>query len=320
MEEFIMSIIEMFEDDQFIYQITICHLIAFYCFIKSIRTKNFSQVDRLWPILPAVYSWSYILFEFLLRDGLDNMDTFFRMLIVTILITSWSIRLTFNTWRRGYYRNNTEDYRWEHVKKFFKFPKRKIPFQIFNFLFIAIFQNLLLYLITLPLWYIQKYNRNDPFNHLDLLLTILFVIALAIETIADEQQWNYQYEKKQWLLTSKVTKGCMFTQHDFKRGFVAHGLWKYSRHPNFFAEMSIWWIVYGFSISSQSRSFDIGEYPRLFNTSIIGTVMLTLLFQASTFFTETISSSKYEYYIDYRKSVSRFVPSIFSSFKSHKNE
>jgi steroid 5-alpha reductase family enzyme len=319
MDAFLMSIIEMFEDDTFIYQLIICHLFAIYCYISSLLTNNFSQVDRLWPILPSLYSWLYVFFEFALRDDSFESESFIRILILEILITSWSIRLTFNSWRRGYYNGNSEDYRWEHVKKYFRYPQNKFSFQLFNIVFIALFQNWLLYFITLPLWYIQKYNRNDPFNYFDLLLTTLFVIALGCEAMADEQQWNYQRKKYNWL-KNKSFEDSEFSENDFKRGFVIHGLWRFSRHPNFFAEMTIWWIIYGFSISSQSRALTIGEYPSLFNSTIIGVILLTILFQGSIKLTEHITSSKYAQYNEYQKSVSKIVPSFLSSFKQNKKD
>ena len=320
MDAFLMSIIEMFEDDVFVYQLTFCNIVAAYCYISSLFTKNVSQVDRLWPILPSVYAWSYVLFELIWRDDGFQSEIFFRILILAILITSWSIRLTFNTWRRGFYNKMHEDYRWTHVKAYFRYPQYSFSFQLLNFVFIAAFQNWLLYFITLPIWYIQKYNRNDQFNYLDLLLTVLFVVALLYETIADEQQWNYQTKKYKWLKTKKIDNDTEFSKADFNRGFATHGLWKYSRHPNFFAEILIWWIIYAFSISSQSRALTIGELPSFVNTSIIGALILTLLFQGSTKLTEKISASKYADYAEYQKSVSKIIPSLLSSFKENKKD
>jgi steroid 5-alpha reductase family enzyme len=137
--------------------------------------------------------------------------------------------------------------------------------------------------------------------------------------MADEQQWNYQRKKYNWL-KNKSFEDSEFSENDFKRGFVIHGLWRFSRHPNFFAEMTIWWIIYGFSISSQSRALTIGDYPSLFNSTIIGVIILTILFQGSIKLTEHITSSKYVQYKEYQKSVSKIVPSFLSSFKQNKKD
>jgi len=90
---------------------------------------------------------------------------------------------------------------------------------------------------------------------------------------------------------------------DLKRGFLSHGVFRYSRHPNFFGEMGIWWFVYLFSVAA--------TYPihiQWINPTIIGTVLLTLLFQGSTPLTEYLSSSKYPAYKQYQKTTSRLIP------------
>ena len=302
---------ELFDDQIFQIQLFVCHLLALYTFILSLITGNYSQVDRLWSIIPSIYAWSYVYFEYS-KNGTQT-DTFYRLTIMSILITSWSIRLTFNYWRKGGYTVGSEDYRWEHVKKFLHYPEYKIPFQIFNLTFIAAFQNWLLYAITLPMWYIQKYNRGEPFNMYDLLLTVLYIAALTYETIADEQQWNFQTKKYKWLKTKKL-EDREFSEVDFKRGFLTRGLFAYSRHPNFFAEMCQWLIVYAFTLSSQYVSLLKADYSRVLNQGLIGVTVYILLFQGSTILTEKLSMAKYPNYRVYQKSVSRFIPSLFSSY------
>lgn len=118
----------------------------------------------------------------------------------------------------------------------------------------------------------------------------MFIFFLLGETLADQQQWNFQTAKYN-PNTKKVG--------DYARGFLSKGLFKYSRHPNFVCEMSIWWSVYLFSVAAT------GEWV---NWSIIGTVLLTLLFQGSTTFTEKITSEKYPEYAKYKKTTSRLLP------------
>jgi steroid 5-alpha reductase family enzyme len=312
MESIVTLFTELLDDRIFQIQLFACHLLALYTFILAIITGNYSQVDRLWSIIPSLYAWSYVYFEYS-KNGTQT-DTFYRLFIMSVLITSWSIRLTLNYWRKGGYTVGSEDYRWEHVKKFLHYPEYKIPFQIFNLTFIAAFQNWLLYAITLPMWYIQKHNRGEPFNMYDLLLTILYIGALTFETVADEQQWNFQTKKYKWLKTKKL-EDKEFSETDFKRGFLTKGLFAYSRHPNFFAEMCQWLIIYLFTLSSQYILILKEDYSRVLNSGLIGVVVYILLFQGSTILTEKLSAAKYPNYKVYQKSVSRFIPSIFSSYK-----
>jgi steroid 5-alpha reductase family enzyme len=152
---------------------------------------------------------------------------------------------------------------------------------------------------------------------------VLFSLFL-IEIIADQQQWKYQTNKYKWIELSKQNKKTNYTQEEiesFKRGFCIEGLFKYSRHPNFFAEISIWWAFYAFTISSQySAIVNNFNYAILFNYSLWATLSLTLLFQGSTNLTENITASKYPEYAKYKAKVSRFIP-LFTTYqpKQQKN-
>jgi hypothetical protein len=70
-------------------------------------------------------------------------------------------------------------------------------------------------------------------------------------------------------------------------GFLETGLWAYSRHPNFFCEQAIWWVVYAFAVAA-----DVGCW----NVTLAGPVLLTLLFRGSANFTESITAGKYPAY------------------------
>ena len=82
--------------------------------------------------------------------------------------------------------------------------------------------------------------------------------------------WEYQQIKKQNRKSETAEPSPLL-----KVGFLTTGLFKYSRHPNFFAEISFWWVIALFSLK------DIG-----LNLSILGAIQLTLLFQGSTRLTE----------------------------------
>ena len=77
------------------------------------------------------------------------------------------------------------------------------------------------------------------------------------------------------------------------------GLWSRSRHPNYFAEQGTWASFYIFSIGA-----GIG----IVNWSIIGALLLIVLFQGSSSLAEEISGGKYPEYVDYCHSVPRYFP------------
>lgn len=72
--------------------------------------KNYSQVDRLWSFIPALYNVHYAVWAHL--NGLPT----FRLNHVMAVSIIWGTRLTFNYWRKGGYTVGSEDYRWAIVK------------------------------------------------------------------------------------------------------------------------------------------------------------------------------------------------------------
>jgi steroid 5-alpha reductase family enzyme len=81
-----------------------------------VLTDNYSHVDRLWSILPGFYAWWFLcnsLFTQSKRQSLFDIksDNDFRILAITLLITVWGLRLTYNFWRKGGYSLKEEDYR-----------------------------------------------------------------------------------------------------------------------------------------------------------------------------------------------------------------
>jgi steroid 5-alpha reductase family enzyme len=105
--------------------------LSFIVLIVSEANRNYSQVDRLWSILPAFYIGHYTLWAHL--NGLPTQ----RLDNVAVFGATWSARLTFNYWRKGGYSIGSEDYRWAIIKDYVGYW----PMLIFNITFISVFQN-----------------------------------------------------------------------------------------------------------------------------------------------------------------------------------
>jgi steroid 5-alpha reductase family enzyme len=246
-------------------------VVCAFTWITSLITHEHSWVDRLWSIVPVVYVWVFAGFA-----GLA--DT--RLNVMAVLVTLWGARLTFNFARKGGY-TGTEDYRWAILRGRMK----RWQFEVFNLLFIVLYQNAILLLITLPALTAFE-HRDTPFGLLDAGVAVLFLLLLAGETIADQQQWNFQRAKK--------AGGA-----DFRPRFLQSGLWKFSRHPNFFFEQAQWWALFLFGAVAAGS---------LLQWTVLGAVLLTGLFIGSTVFTESITKSKYPEYADYQATTSPIVP------------
>lgn len=260
---------------------------AAYCFIVGEITRNNSQMDKLWSILPAVYAWVIAA-----KGGFDA-----RLVIMAVLATVWGARLTFNFALKGAYTwkfwTGEEDYRWPWLRKRKEFQPRW-KWVVFNFLFISIYQNLLVLLTTLPA--VAAMGSERPLGWMDAVAGLLMAGAIAYEAIADVQQWRFQTTKWGMLNSGKKLDEL---PAPYNRGFNTSGLWRYSRHPNYLGEQTIWVAFYLFSMAAGAG---------ILNWSICGAILLILLFWGSSTLGEYISKSKYPEYADYVKSVNRFLP------------
>jgi steroid 5-alpha reductase family enzyme len=264
--------------------LTILFVTIILCFITAEFTRNYSQVDKIWSIFPIVLSVVTLI-------NFPNSD---RLLLMTFLVTLWGIRLSYNFYRKGGYNilpwKGEEDYRWTILRR--NPLLQGFRFTIFNLFFISFYQLTLISLFSSPLLLAAKYV-NKPLSGLDFIAAIFIILFLTIETIADNQLFNFHQEKKNMTpISGKFT-------NSLEKGFMTDGLWKYVRHPNFISEQLIWITFYLFSVSSS------GDW---LNWTIVGPVLLVLLFATSSQFTENISLTKYSDYQTYKQNVPRFLP------------
>lgn len=211
------------------------------------------------------------------------------MLLVFALQCAWSARLTYQSARRGFLDPRSEDYRWPLVRK----ALPKLAFTLLDLFFIAFAQNFLLLAAELPQYLLLTRDLASsthlsalarlkpshaqvarvPLNVADAVLALAFVVTLVLEMRADNQQQAFQNLKHGAL--DKQRKGQQLTAKErsaVERGFVAEGLWSWSRHPvrplcfsscdsrdakltyargtrqNFACEQTTWYLLYAFTV------------------------------------------------------------------------
>ena len=245
-----------------------------FALLASLVTRDYSWVDRSWSIVPIVYAVE-LAGSARLRDP--------RLDVMAIVIAIWGARLTFNFARKGGY-SGVEDYRWAVLRT--RMPRWQ--FQIFNVCFIVLYQNVILVAIVLPLWTAYQ-HRSHSYGIVDVILAVLFLACTAGETVADQQQWDFQSWKAAEIAAGRTPQP----------QFLQEGLFRYSRHPAYFFEVAQWWVIFlmGCSAAGSLRQW-----------SVIGAVLLTLLFIGSTRFTESITISRYPEYSRYQQRTSAIIP------------
>lgn len=268
---------------------TLAHLLTVYlvmallCFVVSSLSNNYSQVDKLWSIMPVVYTW-IVAFQ----SGWEP-----RLVLMAAVVSVWGIRLTYNFSRRGGYSlrfwTGVEDYRWPVLRKKPEFSV-KWRWILFNLFFISLYQMGLILMMTLPA---LRSMGGRPLSWVDFVLAGLVVLMVIVETVADQQQWNFQKEKYRLKAAGKPLPP------QYQKGFVASGLWGWVRHPNYSAEQAVWIVFYFFSVSATGLWL---------NWSVTGAILLVMLFWGSSNFSESISAGKYTAYTEYQQRTPRFVP------------
>jgi steroid 5-alpha reductase family enzyme len=271
--------------------ITLMLVVATVCFLVSEITRNYSQVDKLWSLMPAAYGWI-------------TVATVYspRLILMAILVTIWGLRLSYNFYRKGGYNiipwKGEEDYRWKIIRET-SMLKGRFRFGIFNLLFISLYQNILIFLFSSPL-FLAALHPDKQLTIIDLVAGILMVTFIITESISDNQLFKFHQEKK------NPGKGENQYEKSLKKGFLTEGLWKYARHPNFTSEQAIWIFFYFFGVAASGQWINI---------TLAGPLLLVLIFIGSSQLTESISSNKYPEYTVYRKEVPKFIPRIFSHLK-----
>ncbi|PWL32491.1 MAG: hypothetical protein DCO96_02815 [Fluviicola sp. XM-24bin1] len=256
-----------------------------YCFIVGEISGNTSQTDKLWSIVPIGYAWY--------ATWMSGMPD--KMVLMSVLVTLWGVRLTYNFGRRGGYSwkfwDGEEDYRWDILRQKPGFNNRFV-WMLFNLFFIAGYQQVLIFLFTVPILALSGEPSAETITLIDWGLAILMTGAIVLEFIADQQQYDFQTEKYRRINAGEDLG-------EYSHGFVRTGLWGIMRHPNYAMEQLVWIIFYLFTIETTGQWL---------HWSITGVLLLVILFKSSSDFSEGITAEKYPEYKEYQRTVPRFVP------------
>ena len=199
-------------------KILVWHILAtIFVYIFSVILKNSSLYDPFWSIAPI----PIVIFLSLITDFSMNPE---KHLYILIPVIFWALRLTHN-WIIGWPGFKHEDFRYVDLKN-----TTPIRSELINFFGIHLIPTLQVNLSLLPLYYIFISNTYNSF--LLIFASLIAIIAVVIETVSDYQMRQFKSDIKNKGITMK------------------DGLWKYSRHPNYFGEVLFWFSVYLFGLSS----------------------------------------------------------------------
>ncbi len=252
-------------------------------FIASLILKNNTVMD-----------WGYGLAYFLIAITvlLIERDFVGRSILVTCLVTVWALRLSIYLFLRS--RGKPEDFRYKKWREDWgsKFVKR-------SYLQVYMLQGVLIVLMIIPVFLINTLSYEPSWGPYDMLVNIelewydlvggiLWLIGFSFETIGDLQMYKFKKNPE--------NKGKIMNE----------GLWKYTRHPNYFGEATLWWGIFILFIPV-AIMWD-GLYPYIW-IAIISPILITfLLLRVSGITLLEKKLSNIPEYADYQRSTSAFIP------------
>lgn len=182
-------------------------------FIVSLIKKRNDVADIAWGLGFVLLAW--------LAAYLSGFTI--RSLIVNLLVTLWGTRLAVHIYRRNH--NKAEDYRYQAWRKEWK------NFTLRSFFQVYMLQGVLLYVTALPVLFIN-HAPVSALGWLDLVGIAIWLTGFSFESIGDRQLKEF--------IRRPANKGRIMDE----------GLWRYSRHPNYFGEVTQWWGIFILALSS----------------------------------------------------------------------
>ena len=184
--------------------------------ILSVKLRDASIADICWGPAFAALAWLYCV----LSPSLTP-----RSWLVAVLISVWGARLSVHIFRRNHGRGEDPRYRAMRASQGPAFWWRSL-------LTVFWLQGSLLWFVALPVLVAVRAPQPDALSAVDGVGLFLFAVGFGFEVVGD-----YQLER--------------FKGDPSNRGTVLdYGLWRYTRHPNYFGDATMWWGIYAIAAAT----------------------------------------------------------------------
>jgi steroid 5-alpha reductase family enzyme len=179
--------------------------------LASLWLKNSSIMDIFWGTGFVIANWVYF---FLAPDGFP-----LRKWLIGILVTVWGLRLSLHILQRN--RGKPEDFRYQVWRK-----EAGPSWWWLSFFRVFLLQGILMWIISAPLLAAQLGSKPAHLILFDFLGAIVWGIGFFFEATGDLQLARFKADP--------ANKGRI----------MDHGVWRYTRHPNYFGDSAQWWGYY----------------------------------------------------------------------------
>jgi steroid 5-alpha reductase family enzyme len=231
--------------------------------LVSLYKKNVAIVDSLWPLMFLFAACTYA--------GVAASAP--RRVLVLALVGIWALRLSiYITWRNW---GHGEDRRYQAIR-----ARNEPNFAMKSFYLVFGLQALLAWLISLPL--LGSMLSPRPLGSGDFAGAALWLVGMIFEAGGDWQLARFK--------SNPANRG----------GVLDQGLWRYTRHPNYFGDFCVWWGLYLIAATAGAWWSVIG--PLLMSFLLMRVSGVTLL--------ERDIAERRPQYADYIRRTNAFFPGI----------
>lgn len=193
-------------------------LLFFYMsvwFVLSLVKKRNDVADTAWGVGFILLAWV----SFYLGQAQGP-----RGLLVGLLISVWGIRLAWHIHTRN--KGKAEDYRYAKWRE-----EWGAWFYVRSYAQVYLLQGVLLFLIVLPVLLLNV-SAGPAIGVLDFIGVAVWILGFVFESVGDAQLAQF--------IKDPANKGTL----------MQGGLWRYTRHPNYFGEVTMWWGIWLIALST----------------------------------------------------------------------
>lgn len=197
--------------------------------ILSLVLRDASIVDVFWGLgFVSVYWLVYVLTHTPIWPQmgiLTPQPASARQLLVGFLVTIWGLRLAYHILRRNW--GQGEDFRYARWRK-----EAGQAWWWRSYFKVFLLQGAVLWVVSWPLLAVLADSGPNPLGWMDLLAVLIWSTGFFFEAGGDWQLNRFKQDR--------ANEGVLLTS----------GLWRYTRHPNYFGDALIWWSFYLFAVAS----------------------------------------------------------------------
>jgi steroid 5-alpha reductase family enzyme len=184
--------------------------------LVSVAVRDASIVDMVWGAGFVLVAWV----AFFLGGGAEP-----RRMLMAAMVTVWGLRLSLYLTRRNL--GKGEDYRYQAMRK-----QHGTRFPLVSLWRVFILQAVVLWIVSLPVQAAQHETSPATLQWLDFAGLGVWSVGLFFEAVGDAQLARFK------------------ANPDSAGQVMDRGLWRYTRHPNYFGDFMVWWGIYLVALST----------------------------------------------------------------------